>query len=56
MVRHWNRPLREAVDAPSHGGIQDQVGWGPENHDVVGCSPLISISTENPHTKKFKPC
>lgn len=29
MVRFWNKQSREAVDAPSLGGVQDQAGLGP---------------------------
>jgi len=34
-VRLWNGLLREAVNAPSLGGGQGQVGWGPEQPDLV---------------------
>ena len=34
-MRLWNSLLREAVNAPSLGGGQGQVGWGPEQPDLV---------------------
>ena len=43
MVRCWDRLLREAVDAPSPGGDQDQVGCGPGQPGLGlgGCWPCL---------------
>ena len=35
VVRCWHRLPREAVDAPSLGGVQGQGGWGPGQTGLV---------------------
>lgn len=46
MVRHWNRMLREAVNASREGGIQDQARWGFEKPGREGGVPPYSRGLE----------
>jgi len=39
VVRCWKRLPREVVNAPTPGGVQGQVGWGPGQPAVIGGSP-----------------
>lgn len=41
VVKHWNKLLREVVDAPP-GKIQSQVGQGFEQPDPVKMSLIIA--------------
>jgi len=40
VVKHWNRLPREAVDAPSMGSVQGQVGWSSEQLGLMEGVPV----------------
>lgn len=53
MVRHWKMLLRKAVDAPTPEmftsnprNVHLQVGWGPEQSDLVGRVPAHGRSIQ----------